>query len=245
MITHNFGHPGIAERTLDIMTSAVLRDAFVERPRPKPAWRDAMDKLAETSCKAYRDLVHGEEHFVEYFRTATPEQELANLNVGSRPAKRNPKGGVSSLRAIPWIFGWAQSRLNLPAWLGVGDALDEGLRDAAPGGAKDTLLEMHAQWPWFQSNLDLIEMLLSKTEPAIAAHYDDTLIGNFAEAAVGGGDNIGEKAGALVELGISLRDQLSATEDAVLKVTGNKTVESAGSPLLQRAMRLRYVAIPT
>ena len=88
-------------------------------------------------------------------------------------------------------------------------------------------------------------MLLSKTEPAIAAHYDDTLIGNFAEAAVGGGDIIGEKAGALVELGISLRDQLSATEDAVLKVTGNKTVESAGSPLLQRAMRLRYVAIPT
>ena len=248
MITHNFGHPGIAERTLDIMTSAVLRDAFYERPEPKQAWRDTMDQLADTSCIAYRDLVHGEEHFVEYFRTATPEQELANLNVGSRPAKRNPKGGVDSLRAIPWIFGWAQSRLNLPAWLGVGEALDEGMVDLAPGGARETLREMHEKdvqdaaiaGSVFQSNLDLIEMLLSKTEPAIAAHYDNILVGGHSpESEVGDGEKNGEKVAALVGLGASLRGQLAATEAAVLNVTGNESVESAGSPLLQRAMRLR------
>ena len=235
MITHNFGHPSIAERTLDIMTSAVLRDAFYERPLPTPEWRSTMDKLADTSCSAYRDLVHGEEHFVEYFRKATPERELAYLNVGSRPAKRNPQGGVSSLRAIPWIFGWAQSRLNLPAWLGVGEALEEGLSDERPGGTKEILLEMHKQWPWFQSNLDLIEMLLAKTEPAIAAHYDDVLVNSAADASTENGD----KSSQLQTLGSSLRDRLAHTEQAVLKVTGSESVESACSPLLQRAMRLR------
>ena len=143
------------------------------------------------------------------------------------------------MRAIPWIFGWAQSRLNLPAWLGVGEALHETMVDAAPGGTRETLLEMHANWPWFQSNLDLIQMLLSKTEPAIAAHYDKTLVASSADAELADGMSKCENATALMKLGISLRNQLSETEAAVLKVTGNESVESAVSPLLQRAMRLR------
>ncbi len=243
MITHNFGHPGIAERTLEIMTSAVLRDGFCARPVPKPEWRGTMDLLADVSCAAYRDLITGDPHFVDYFRQATPERELAFLNVGSRPAKRNPEGGVSSLRAIPWIFGWAQSRLNLPAWLGVGEALDEGMADTRAGGTREVIAEMHTEWPWFQSNLDLIEMLLSKSEPAIAAHYDNVLVGSGAaarDAGGGGGDAMdADKEAALAALGASLRERLAMTEAAVLKVTGNDSVEAAGSPMLQRAMRLR------
>ena len=108
---------------------------------------------------------------------------------------------------------------------------------------KEVILEMHQQWPWFKSNLDLIEMLLSKTEPAIAAHYDEVLVSDSATA-VRSQVHQNEKCEvederALIHLGASLRDQLSATETAVLKVTGNSSVEAAVSPLLQRAMRLR------
>lgn len=94
MITQNFGMEAIAERTLDLFTSGVLMEQFLERPSPKKEWRDMMVKLSDISCAAYRHVVRGEPRFVPYFRTATPELELAGLNVGSRPAKRNPKGGV-------------------------------------------------------------------------------------------------------------------------------------------------------
>ena len=109
MIAQNFGDAAIAERSLDIFTAAVLRDRFVQRPTPTPAWRESMAALSRVSCDAYRAVVRGEPRFVPYFRKATPELELGALNVGSRPAKRNPSGGVESLRAIPWIFAVADA----------------------------------------------------------------------------------------------------------------------------------------
>merc|ERR1711898_53201 len=84
-----------------------------------------------------------------FFRKATPELELAALNVGSRPAKRNPTGGVESLRAIPWIFAWEQTRLSLPAWLGIGEGFD--------GVQPEELTDMYDKWPWFRTNVDLIK----------------------------------------------------------------------------------------
>ena len=110
MITQNFGQKAVAERTLDIFTAGVLAERFEERPEPKQEWRDSMERLSEISCAAYRKIVREEPKFVPYFRSATPELELSGLNVGSRPAKRNPKGGVESLRAIPWVFAWTQTR---------------------------------------------------------------------------------------------------------------------------------------
>lgn len=124
MITQNFGQIAVAERTFDLFTAGVLAERFIPRPQPKQEWRDMMLTLSDISCAAYRKIVREEPRFVPYFRAATPELELSGLNVGSRPAKRNPKGGVESLRAIPWVFAWTQTRLNLPTWLGVGDALD-------------------------------------------------------------------------------------------------------------------------
>ena len=119
MIRQNFGTKEIGERSLDIYTAALLRESFAKRVEPKQEWRDMMDSISEASCAAYRHTVREEPRFVPYFRQATPELELGLLNIGSRPAKRNPKGGVESLRAIPWTFAWAQSRMHLSAWLGV------------------------------------------------------------------------------------------------------------------------------
>ena len=156
----------MAERNLDIFAAAVLRDRSIDRPHPTDTWRRKMDELASASCAEYRKVVREDPRFVPYFRKATPEMELAGLNVGSRPAKRNPKGGVESLRAIPWIFAWSQTRLNLPAWLGVEVALK-------PSTAADTelLRSMYKEWPWFKTTVSMVEMVLAKSEPQIAEQY--------------------------------------------------------------------------
>merc|ERR1711988_1970491 len=173
MITQNFGQGEIAERTLDLFTAGVLTEKFSEQPEPKDDWAIAMDRLSESSCDAYRAVVKEEPDFVPYFRSATPELELSGLNVGSRPAKRNPKGGVESLRAIPWQFAWTQTRLNLPAWLGVGVAVQAEQRN--PEYAKN-LTEMYNEWPWFQTLVDLLEMILVKSDSRVAANYDRVLV---------------------------------------------------------------------
>ena len=123
MITQNFGNGGVAEHTLDIYTAAVMREAFTKHVEPSQKFKDQMERISEVSCADYRHLVREEPRFVPYFRQATPELELGTLNIGSRPAKRNPKGGIESLRAIPWTFAWTQTRTHLSAWLGVGAGL--------------------------------------------------------------------------------------------------------------------------
>ena len=116
MITQQYGNKQIAEHTLDIYCAALAREAFTTRVTPTAAWRDQMSRISEISCDDYRHLVREEPRFVPYFRQATPELELGSLNIGSRPAKRNPKGGIESLRAIPWTFAWTQTRTHLSAW---------------------------------------------------------------------------------------------------------------------------------
>jgi phosphoenolpyruvate carboxylase len=128
MITQNFGNIGIAEHTLDIYTAAVMRESFTKHVEPTEKWKKQMERVAMVSCEDYRFLVREEPRFVPYFRQATPELELGTLNIGSRPAKRNPKGGIESLRAIPWTFAWTQTRTHLSAWLGVGAGLSPKVR---------------------------------------------------------------------------------------------------------------------
>lgn len=104
MIRFKLGLPAVAVETLNLYASAILEANLLPPPEPKQKWRDIMDKGAAISCEIYRGVVRGEPDFVPYFRSATPEQELGKLPLGSRPSKRNPNGGVESLRAIPWIF---------------------------------------------------------------------------------------------------------------------------------------------
>ena len=218
MINQNFGHGDRAERTMDIYTAAVLAEKLVERPKPTDEWRAMMNTLAEISCDTYRRIVRFDKRFVPYFRAATPERELTKLNIGSRPAKRKADGGVESLRAIPWNFSWTQTRLNLPTWLGVGDALNEVLASDKAG----TLREMYKDWASFRTTIDLVEMVLAKSEPAIAQHYDKMLVTDSMA----------------LELGGEVRALHVATENAVLDLT-NHTTLSDGKTMLARALRVR------
>ena len=219
MITQNFGQREIAERTLDLFTAGVLTEKFSEQPEPKDDWVIAMDRLSESSCKSYREIVREEPQFVPYFRSATPELELSGLNVGSRPAKRNPKGGVESLRAIPWVFAWTQTRLNLPAWLGVGVAVEAEQKDPA---REANLTEMYNSWPWFQTLVDLLEMILAKSDSRIAANYDHVLVTDEASLA----------------LGQELRRRMGVSEKAVLTISRNATLQDANEVLI-RSLQVR------
>ena len=126
-----------------------------------------MNEMSATGLQHYRDVVRENPQFVDYFRAATPEQELAKLPLGSRPAKRKVDGGVESLRAIPWIFAWTQIRLMLPAWLGSDNALQQMIN----AGRLETLQQMRQQWPFFRTYIDMLEMVVAKADKNIAAYY--------------------------------------------------------------------------
>jgi phosphoenolpyruvate carboxylase len=223
MISQNFGYGDRAERTLDIYTAAILSEKLTKRPTPSQAWRDMMQTLSDVSCAAYRKVVRGDERFVPYFRSATPELELSNLNIGSRPAKRKPGGGVESLRAIPWNFAWTQTRFNLPTWLGVGDAVNACLKDKTNEGV---IRDMYNNWGSFRAMIDVVEMVLAKSEPSIAAHYDNVLVTDSKAK----------------ELGSEVRQSHLATEKAILDLTQHDGLASNNKILLrQLAVRNRYV----
>lgn len=178
-----------------------------------------MDKGAAISCEIYRGVVRGEPDFVPYFRSATPEQELGKLPLGSRPSKRNPNGGVESLRAIPWIFAWMQNRLMLPAWLGAGAAL----RQMIEQGEESTLKEMCNEWPFFSTRIGMLEMVFSKADLWLAEHYDQRLV-----------------AKELHRLGKTLRAQLSADIQTVLTLAHDGQL-MADLPWIAESIALRNV----
>ncbi|MBU1294540.1 MAG: phosphoenolpyruvate carboxylase [Gammaproteobacteria bacterium] len=173
MIRFKFGIPDIAVRSLELYCSAVMEASLIPAEPPKEEWRAIMDEMAEVGMNQYRSIIRGHEDFVPYFRATTPEQELAKLPLGSRPARRRSDGGVESLRAIPWIFAWMQIRLMLPAWLGAESALQQGVES----GNLEKLREMHKKWPFFGAYLDMLDMVLAKAEPEIAEYYEKRLVG--------------------------------------------------------------------
>ncbi|MEX1056600.1 MAG: phosphoenolpyruvate carboxylase [Natronospirillum sp.] len=172
MIRFKFGLPDIAVRSLHLYASAMLEALLVPPPEPEPAWRELMQRMANESCEHYRAVVRDHPDFVPFFRAATPEQELAKLPLGSRPAKRKQSGGIESLRAIPWIFAWSQNRLLMPSWLGAVAAIQTA-RDSADGETLDT---MRAEWPFFATRLAMLEMVFMKTDAPISQGYTERLV---------------------------------------------------------------------
>ncbi|MEM7194978.1 MAG: phosphoenolpyruvate carboxylase, partial [Pseudomonadota bacterium] len=172
VIQAKFGLPGSAIETLQTYIASVLETTLIPPPAPKPLWRAQIDQLALDALTEFHDVVRHHEHFVEYFKMATPEQELTNLKIGSRPTRRREGSGIQYLRAIPWIFAWTQTRLMLPAWLGVGNAL----KQAFDRGDTDVLKEMQQEWPFFSATLDSIEMVFSKADREVSAMYDAKLV---------------------------------------------------------------------
>jgi phosphoenolpyruvate carboxylase len=217
MIQTKFGLPDIAVRTMEVYTTATL-EATLMPAAPAPAdWRAAMDRLSERSRASYRAVVYEHPRFLEYFHAATPEPELRTVRIGSRPARRSGGEGVGGLRAIPWQFAWTQTRLLLASWLGVDEALD----DAAQRGERALLKTMYAQWPFFQSTIDLMEMVLAKADARIAAEYDRRLV-----------------PVDLQPLGRGLRARLARATAAVLGVTGHREPADA-TPVLRRSIDVR------
>jgi len=218
VITQNFSLEGMGFRTLETMTSAVLKfgsDSNKVQPWQNTEWRHLLDSLADTSMHAFRDIVEAED-FVPYFRQATPEIEFRGLNIGSRPGKRGNCGDLKSLRAIPWVFAWSQSRINLTTWLGVGDAL-ESLSD----DQMSTFKEMYLKWPLVRSFMDLIVMNLAKCDELVHKQYDSILVEE-----------------RLRHFGESLRINLRKTINYALIVTGEERLVD-NNPVLQRSLDIR------
>ena len=198
MIQALFGLPEIAVRTMEVYTSGTLDSWLAPGPAPRAEWRACMERLSGDAARIYRGYAHERPEFIDYFRAATPLAELDEVNIGSRPARRKKTGGIETLRAIPWQFAWTQTRLILGAWLGV----EEALQRAAERGEDDQLREMYREWPHFRSVVDLLEMVLAKTDGRIAAQYDRQLV-----------------PPALQPLGEELRRRLTQAIDGVLRLT--------------------------
>ncbi|MDC9522196.1 phosphoenolpyruvate carboxylase [Pseudoalteromonas sp. Angola-31] len=217
MIRFKFGLPDVALQSLNIYAGAVLQSNLLPPPEPKQEWREVMKLISEQSCDHYRNVVRHDENFVPYFRMATPELELSKLPLGSRPAKRNPNGGVESLRAIPWIFAWSQNRLMLPAWLG---ALT-GLKAALDKYGIETLHEMSLKWPFFRARLEMLEMVFSKADSWLSEHYDNALVEDMYKP-----------------LGISLRKELEEAISLVQSLSPQNSL-LADQPWIKESIALR------
>ncbi len=218
VIAAKYGTRESTASNLAAMTAATLL-ASLEKPAVPATdaarFAGAMETLSRDACHAYRGLVYQTEGFNAVFRQMTPLAEITELNIGSRPASRTASDRIEDLRAIPWVFSWAQARVMLPGWYGVGEALqaypDQGL-----------LRDMRASWPFFQAALDNLEMVLAKSDMAIAARYA-TLVQDRAL-----GDRIFGR----------IRDAWSATHDGLLAVTGQTRLLEK-NPLLDASIRLR------
>ena len=218
MIRFKFGLEEIALQNLEVYTAATLEATLLPPPVPKQEWRDLMHKMTEISVQVYRQTVRENPHFVKYLRTVTPELELQMLPLGSRPAKRKVSGGIESLRAIPWVFAWTQIRLMLPAWLGTGAAINQVIDQ----GQKAMLDEMLQQWPYFQTLIDMLEMVLSKADQHIALYYEAHLTDDPD----------------LKILGAALRQRLHDAVQTLLALKGESKLLSSND-VLDQSMKVR------
>jgi phosphoenolpyruvate carboxylase len=168
VLAAKYAVPEIAHRELELAASAMLAHrTLAHDPERRPLFEHIVEQMAAVSADCYRSLVHDDPDFVRFFTAATPVREISQLRLGSRPAKRREQGGIDDLRAIPWVFSWTQSRIVLPAWLGLGTAL----ADARDRHGLTVLREMITDWPFFASLVSNAEMACSKADARIAERY--------------------------------------------------------------------------
>ena len=171
VIQQKYGYEPLAKYNLCSYIGAVAEATLNPPPIPKKNWRSLIEKMSEISKNSYRKNINQSSDFIKYFKTVTPHKALGKLSIGSRPSKRKNVDNIKSLRAIPWVFAWTQIRLMLPAWLGSAEAL----RYSYINQFKKTLIDMERHWPFFNSMLDMLDMVISKADPEISKIYEEFL----------------------------------------------------------------------
>ena len=228
VIGSKYANPEIGRRNLETLVAATLEATLLQPTKPAtPAFLQAAAELSQASMAAYRALVYETPGFTEYFFSATPIREIAELNIGSRPASRKPSQKIEDLRAIPWGFSWGQCRLTLPGWYGFGSAIEHFLgQGGSPDSRKDALAvlkKMYRQWPFFRTLLSNMDMVLAKSDLALASRYAE-LVGD---------------AKLRKKIFTAIDAEWHKTAQALSLITGDKQ-RLAGNAALQRSIRHRF-----
>ena len=171
VIQQKYGYEPLAKYNLCSYIGAVAEATLNPPPKPKNNWRSLIEKMSDISKSSYRKNINQSTEFIKYFKIVTPHVALGKLSIGSRPSKRKNVDNIKSLRAIPWVFAWTQIRLMLPAWLGSAEAL----RYAHIKKFRKTLYDMEKNWPFLNSMLDMLDMVISKADPDISKIYEEYL----------------------------------------------------------------------
>ena len=174
IISSKYSNAEIGRRNLELLVAASLEATLLTPDQPAPdAFLGAAATLSRLSMSAYRAVVYDMPGFTEYFFAATPIAEIADLNIGSRPASRKANRVIEDLRAIPWSFSWGQSRVSLPGWFGFGSAVRDLLAERGEGDGMALLRRMNAEWPFFRTVLSNLDMVLAKADPSVARRYSE------------------------------------------------------------------------
>jgi phosphoenolpyruvate carboxylase len=223
VIASKYSNPELGRRNLEILAAATLEASLLQTQTVEPQYDYlmTMDRLSEHAYRAYRNLIYGTEGFDRFFWESTVIGEIANLNIGSRPSSRGTSGRIEDLRAIPWVFSWAQCRLMLPRWYGFGTAVKEWLREQPDGMTK--LQAMYRDWPFFRMLMSNMDMVLAKSDLGIASRYAELVCDTELR------DRIFSR----------LRAEWHSTVDALLIIMDQQNF-LASNPLLARSIRNRF-----
>ena len=205
VIQQKYGYEPLAKYNLCSYIGAVTDATLDPPPVPKKNWRSLISKMSDISKNSYRKNINQSVDFIKYFKTVTPHKALGKLSIGSRPTKRKNVDNIKSLRAIPWVFAWTQIRLMLPAWLGSAEAL----RYSYIRQFRKTLYDMERNWPFFNSMMDMLDMVISKADPEISKIYEHYLADK-----------------SLKRVGKKLRFQFAVIKDLNKKITPKEILNS-------------------
>lgn len=220
IISAKYMLPQIAERNLELVTSAIiLASSAPKKTATKLEWRHALEAISVASMKAYRHLVYEHDDFAQFFREATPIDVIEQMEIGSRPARRTAKARIEDLRAIPWVFSWMQNRATLPSWYGVGSGLQAALDK---GIERELLQEMYESWAFFRSLIDNVQMILAKSDLLVAREYASLVSDNALR----------EKFFSQIE------HEFELTKAHLLMITKQSDLLE-NNPALQKSLRLR------
>lgn len=223
VISSKYSNPEVGRRNLEILAAGALEATLLdlEQETEPAADRAVLERLSELAFQAYRGLVYETPGFNRYFRESTPIAEIAGLNIGSRPASRKASDSIEDLRAIPWVFSWAQCRLMLPGWYGFGSAVEAWLQENPEG--LSTLRRMVGNWPFFRSLLSNMDMVMAKADLGIASRYAELVSDPDLREAIFGRISAEFERTRRYLLAIEQQDELLAD-----------------NPLLRRSIRNRF-----